>query len=213
MEGAAADDAQQRLQSTNAEKPADRKIVAPRRGLETPAPSTATFLAHPRGRTGPEGKADSASISPDESSDPTRRHPSVARRNTRQREAIRKVFRPEQRPLSVSEVMARSREAEPCLNQATVYRNLKMLVADGWLTRIAHPEAGTLYERSGKDHHHHFHCRRCSRVFELPGCPLPEYHGPAGCLTEGHELFVHGLCRECVAATGASGAGSGGPAT
>jgi len=34
MEGAAAEGVQQRLQSTNAENSADRKLVAPRRGLE-----------------------------------------------------------------------------------------------------------------------------------------------------------------------------------
>jgi len=128
------------------------------------------------------------------------------RRNTQQREAIRAVFRLDGRPLTVSEVLARARKAVPSLNQATVYRNLNLLVTDGWLTRVAHPEAGTLYERAGKDHHHHFYCRRCSRVFELSGCPLPEHHGPDGCLTEGHELFLHGLCRECVAATDSSGA-------
>ena len=121
------------------------------------------------------------------------------RRSTQQREAIRAVFRLDGRPLGVSEVLARARETVPSLNQATVYRNLNLLVTDGWLTRVAHPEAGTLYERAGKDHHHHFYCRRCSRVFELPGCPLPEHHGPDGCLTEGHELFLHGLCRTCVA--------------
>ena len=35
MEGAAAEGLQQRLQSTNAEKPADRKIVAPRVAVGT----------------------------------------------------------------------------------------------------------------------------------------------------------------------------------
>lgn len=135
------------------------------------------------------------------------------RRSTQQREAIRGVFRLDGRPLGVPEVLARARETVPSLNQATVYRNLNLLVTDGWLTRVAHPEAGTLYERAGKDHHHHFYCRRCSRLFELPGCPLPEVHGPAGCRTEGHELFLHGLCRECVAATDSPGATVGGPAT
>jgi Fur family ferric uptake transcriptional regulator len=132
------------------------------------------------------------------------------RRSTQQREAIRAVFRLDGRPLGVSEVLARARQAVPSLNQATVYRNLNMLVTDGWLVEVAPPEAGTLYERAGKDHHHHFYCRRCSRVFELPGCPLPAVHGPEGCRTEGHELFLHGLCRECVAATDSTDVTRGG---
>jgi Fur family ferric uptake transcriptional regulator len=108
--------------------------------------------------------------------------------------------------LTVAEVLACARETVPSLNQATVYRNLNRLVADGWLVQVSHPEAGSLYERAGKDHHHHFYCRRCSRVFELAGCPFPEHKAPDGYLTEGHELFLHGLCKECVAETGLSDA-------
>lgn len=132
------------------------------------------------------------------------------RRNTRQREAIRAVFRLDGRPLSVSEVLTRAQKVVPSLNPATVYRNLNLLVADGWLVQVTHPEAGTLYERADKDHHHHFYCRRCSRLFELPGCPLPGHTAPDGFLTEGHELFLHGLCRECAADAGVSDVSEGG---
>ena len=38
------------------------------------------------------------------------------------------------------------------LNPATVYRNIKMLVEDGWLERLNHPDLGALYERTGKPH-------------------------------------------------------------
>jgi Fur family ferric uptake transcriptional regulator len=133
-------------------------------------------------------------------------HHPAGRRNTQQREALRSVFRLDGRPLTVSEALARARETVPSLNKSTVYRNLSMLVADGWLVRIAHPEIGTLYERAGKDHHHHFYCRGCSRLFDLPGCPLPADCGADGFLTEGHELFLHGLCSACVAEEGAGAA-------
>lgn len=127
-------------------------------------------------------------------------------RQTQQRAAIRAAFCEPGRPLTVSEVLERAQETVPSLNQATVYRNLNLLVKNGWLIRIAHPEAGSLYERAGRGHHHHFYCRSCSCVFELPGCPLPDYHGPAGYVTEGHALFFHGLCRECVPSGGESAA-------
>ena len=100
--------------------------------------------------------------------------------------------------MAVSEVLEQAQVAVPSLNQATVYRNLGLLVADGWLIQIVHPEAGALYERADKDYHHHFYCRSCARVFELPGCPLPAPAlAPAGFVTEGHELFLSGLCGEC----------------
>jgi len=120
-------------------------------------------------------------------------------RKTPQREAIRAAFTFDGRPLGIDEVLQRARQKVASLNPATIYRNVNMLVREGWLVQINHPEAGTLYERAGKDHHHHFYCRACTRVFELPGCPLAKTGiGPAGFITEGHELFLHGLCKECV---------------
>jgi hypothetical protein len=47
-------------------------------------------------------------------------------------------------------------------------------------------------KRSGKAHHHHFLCDRCSRVFELTGC-VPSVNRRAGrwfCLSR-HELVLY----------------------
>jgi hypothetical protein len=54
------------------------------------------------------------------------------------------------RPLGVEEVLRYGRRLVKSLNQATVYRNLKLLVDIGWLKRVIHPSLGTLYERAGK---------------------------------------------------------------
>lgn len=102
------------------------------------------------------------------------------------------------RPLRVEEILEIGRSVVESLNQATVYRNLKRLVESGWLRVIHHPEAGTLYERSEKGHHHHFHCRSCDRLFEMPGCALNEKQStPPGFVAEGHEVFLFGLCASC----------------
>ncbi|OPY78689.1 MAG: Zinc uptake regulation protein [Syntrophorhabdus sp. PtaU1.Bin153] len=120
------------------------------------------------------------------------------RRNTTQRMAIEQVFKEQERPLGVEEVHAFGRKIVKSLNQATVYRNLKILVHDGWLKRITHPLLGTLYERTGKDHHHHFHCRTCNRAFELPGCVLKENEiAPTGFVVEDHEIYLFGVCPSC----------------
>ena len=128
------------------------------------------------------------------------------RRETRQRGAIRQVFCKIHRPLSAGEVLEHAQSYVPSLNQATVYRTLKMLSDDGWLTQVPHVDAGVLYERSGKDHHHHFYCRDCNRLFELAGCALPDGgQAPPGFVIEGHELFVNGLCQECAESAGHTG--------
>lgn len=120
------------------------------------------------------------------------------RRKTAQRTTIKEVFIEHKRPLTVSEILLYGRRVVTTLNQATVYRNLKILIDDGWLRRISHPSLGTLYERTGKGHHHHFHCRECNRAFELPGCLLKEDKAaPDGFTVEDHEIFLFGICPSC----------------
>jgi len=119
-------------------------------------------------------------------------------RNTTQKKAIKEVFRRHDRPLGVDEVLIYGREIVESLNQATVYRNLKKLIDDGWLKKISHPSLGTIYERRDKEHHHHFHCRECNRAFELPGCALKDDEAaPAGFIVEEHEIFLFGVCPSC----------------
>ena len=123
----------------------------------------------------------------------------ILKRITTQRKAIEGVFTDHDRPLTVEEIHSYGREAVPSLNVATVYRTLKILTDNGWLEKVSHPDFGTLYERAGKDHHHHFFCRECSRAFELPGCPLKiESAAPDGFVVEDHEVFLVGKCPECV---------------
>lgn len=90
------------------------------------------------------------------------------------------------------------REMVATLNQATVCRNLKILMENGWLTQINHPSLGTLYERTGKELHHHFYCHVRKRIYELPGCPLSKGEiAPAGFIVEHHEVFLSGTCPSC----------------
>jgi Fur family ferric uptake transcriptional regulator len=112
--------------------------------------------------------------------------------------AIEQVFRENERPLGVEEVHAYGSKIVESLNKATVYRNLKILVHDGWLKRISHPSLGTLYERAGKKHHHYFHCRECNRAFELPDCALKDKGlVPDGFVVEDHEVYLFGVCPSC----------------
>jgi Fur family transcriptional regulator, ferric uptake regulator len=120
------------------------------------------------------------------------------KRKTNQRSAIQEVFGTTDRPLGIDEILQVGRKTVNSLNQATVYRNLKIMVESGWLKKISTPESGPLYERSGKDHHHHFQCRSCERVFEISGCGFNDHNAtPPGFVTEGHEVFLFGICSAC----------------
>ena len=120
------------------------------------------------------------------------------KRKTSQRAAIEQVFCEQDRPLGIEEILESGRLVVESLNQATVYRNLKLLLENGWLRQVYHPSLGTLYERTGKGHHHHFHCRLCNRVYDLPGCAVNEKEAaPAGFVVEDHECFLFGVCPGC----------------
>lgn len=122
----------------------------------------------------------------------------VDQRKTRQRTAIREAFETADRPLSPLQVLEAAQTAAEGLGIATVYRNIKEMVDEGWLSALDLPGAPTLYERSGKAHHHHFHCDGCSRVFELHGC-IPRIEQLAGrrFSVRRHELVLYGRCADC----------------
>ena len=128
-------------------------------------------------------------------------------RKTRQKEAIRQAFLAADRPLSHEEALRLAQVRVDGLSIATVYRNVTLLVDEKWLTPVEVPGDTTRYEVAGKEHHHHFQCNQCGKLFDLEGCGLkvkPEV--PRGFRTTGHEfLCVRVLQRLRVSACGSSG--------
>jgi Fur family ferric uptake transcriptional regulator len=121
-------------------------------------------------------------------------------RKTRQRSAISRVFLRHDRPMGIEEILSHGRKIVESLNQATVYRNLKAMVESGWLRQFSHPSLGTLYELADKEHHHHFYCCKCNKIYELPGCALNQEKAvPKGFVLQEHEIFLSGLCPNCAA--------------
>jgi Fur family transcriptional regulator, ferric uptake regulator len=119
-------------------------------------------------------------------------------RNTVQRRAIRRALFEADRPLTPREVLDGAQAEAPGLGIATVYRTVKDLREEGWLTTVELPGEPARFELSDKAHHHHFSCRNCGRVFELAGCPgdLKQLL-PKGFSMEDHEVVLYGACREC----------------
>jgi Fur family ferric uptake transcriptional regulator len=119
-------------------------------------------------------------------------------RNTRQKRAIRDVFERAERPLSTDEIFAEAHGAIRTLGIATVYRSIRSLLDEGWLTAVEVPGRTPLYERAGKQHHHHFVCTTCARVFELAGC-ASDIRGelPRGFHATSHDVTIYGECADC----------------
>lgn len=132
---------------------------------------------------------------------PSVRSPTRARRSgrrTRQQVAIRSVFAESGRPLSPREVLHRARRRVPALGIATVYRALRRFEEAGEIESVSIPGQPDRYELAGLDHHHHFCCRDCARVFDVAGCAVREQKIPSGFEVDGHEVVLFGRCDRCV---------------
>jgi len=119
-------------------------------------------------------------------------------RSTRQRTAVRDAFQAAGRPLGPQEVLAAAQRRVPRLGIATVYRHIKALLEEGWLREVELPGAPSRYEVDDKEHHHHFHCRKCDGVFEVDACPGNlKRMAPRGFRVEAHEIILYGVCKRC----------------
>ncbi|MCF6283797.1 MAG: transcriptional repressor [Candidatus Hydrogenedentes bacterium] len=119
-------------------------------------------------------------------------------RDTAQRRAIRGVFSQEDRPLTPQELLERAQDTVPQIGLATVYRTLKSMTEAETVMIVDVPGEPQRYELAGKDHHHHFSCRACGRMFEMDGCPGDlERLVPKGFVMEDHEVFIYGRCVDC----------------
>jgi Fur family transcriptional regulator, ferric uptake regulator len=120
------------------------------------------------------------------------------KRNTSQRDAIRQVIVRADRPLSTDEIFEMARSKVPGLGIATVYRTLKSLKEEGAVREVDLPGQPSRWEMSKKDHHHHFLCRSCDKLFEIEGCPGDLGNLlPPGYALEAHNILLEGKCRDC----------------
>ncbi len=121
-------------------------------------------------------------------------------RLTKQRQAIERAFALAGRPLSPAEVHALASKKLATLGLSTVYRTLRRLEAEGLIVAVTVPGEAPRYELAhiAADHHHHFHCRLCGRVFDIHGCPTGlEAMAPPRFVVEDHTVVLHGLCDRC----------------
>jgi Fur family transcriptional regulator, ferric uptake regulator len=120
------------------------------------------------------------------------------KRDTQQRAAIWNSLVRAGRPLSVHEVFDLARKEISGLGIATVYRNLKDLQSEDKVAQVELPGQPPRWEVTPEEHHHHFLCRNCDRIYEINNCPediarlLPE-----GYTLEEHDILLRGVCRIC----------------
>ena len=122
------------------------------------------------------------------------------RRNTRQHDAIRTAIQQAGRPLSIDEIHDAARTAVPSLGVRTVYRAVRRMEEASEIVRVGVPGQTDRYEsaKAAANHHHHFHCLVCDRVFDVDGCPgRLAAMVPTGFVLEHHEITLSGRCDAC----------------
>ena len=118
-------------------------------------------------------------------------------RATKQRSAISQAISRAARPLFPQEILASAKEVVPNLNLATVYRNLNALVEEQVVSVVQLPGQPTRFELAG-NHHHHFHCKQCDRVYDIHACSAEiSKLAPQGFQVEDHDVILYGRCPAC----------------
>ena len=121
------------------------------------------------------------------------------RRLTRPRRVILDVLRATDAHPSASDVWIRVRRRLPRVSLATVYRNLRVLAAEG-LVRERADAAGLRFDGNTAAHDH-FTCVVCDRVFDVP--TRPSHGAPARAATRAgfevidHRIEFYGRCAGC----------------
>jgi Fur family peroxide stress response transcriptional regulator len=122
------------------------------------------------------------------------------RRHTKQREAIRLFLKSTRTHPTASQVYDAVRQRVPNISKGTVYRDLKVLQAEGAVVESSLP--GTLSRFEARlDPHYHFRCDRCGRVFDLDEPVDKELDDRVtkrtGYKVSHHELEFRGICKYC----------------
>ena len=94
------------------------------------------------------------------------------------------------------------RKRLPRVSLGTVYRNLRLLVAEGLVKELRGPHARF---DGNTSEHHHFTCLGCGRIIDVAG-PLTEPHSRALCTrvaaqngfsVSHHRIEFYGRCASC----------------
>jgi Fe2+ or Zn2+ uptake regulation protein len=126
-------------------------------------------------------------------------------RNTKQRQAIFEAIEHHGGHLTADEIYKLVRRRFPRLSLGTVYRNLRVLVAQGSLRELDFGMAVTYFE-TVKDAHYHLICRVCGMIADAEApiesrlnTMVEKARMTAGFKIEEHRLDFIGVCAACLA--------------
>lgn len=100
--------------------------------------------------------------------------------------------------LAADEVFVRARRGLPELSRATVYNTLAAFVEAGMLQAVE-SRGAVLYDPNPDPDHHHFRCRGCDRLYDVPveGVGELRISGGKEFVVDRTTVLLRGLCPLC----------------
>lgn len=120
-------------------------------------------------------------------------------KSTRQRDVIARTFFATEDHITIEELLALSREENPRIGYATVYRTLKLLTECGLAEHRRFGDGQAVYEAADEDEHHdHLICMECNHVLEFEDELIERQQEKVarsfGFTLVKHKLELYGLC-------------------
>lgn len=120
---------------------------------------------------------------------------------TEQRLAILEALARSRVHVTVQEIYENISLRHPELGFATVYRFLRNLTAQGFVTEVRTRGLPARYELTPRSHHDHLVCTGCGRIVEFANPDIEELQSLVaynhGFALTGHVLELYGLCPQC----------------
>lgn len=115
--------------------------------------------------------------------------------------AILEVLEHTNKPFSAEEVKVAL--ADKKVDLATIYRNLELFKANGWVFSVNLDSQISYYELTKRGHHHHLVCEACGQIAELADCRVRViskhfFRKKGFAKITRHNLEYFGLCQKCV---------------
>ena len=125
----------------------------------------------------------------------------MSERSTRQKRAIHKVIGNAPGPLSARDIQIEASKICPNVSLATVYRVVRSGTESGAFAVVRLEDNVARYEVADRQHHHHFLCNCCARVFDiLLPCNMVADFAPEDFQVTRHEITLYGNCPDCALA-------------
>jgi Fur family transcriptional regulator, ferric uptake regulator len=120
---------------------------------------------------------------------------------TQQRLKILEIIMKGRDHVTAQEVFEAVSKIAPEIGFATVYRFLKTLAENGFVTEVRMRGLPARYEWAGKEHHDHLSCTECGKICEFESEEIERLQDKIaetfGFELTDHILELYGLCTDC----------------